>query len=79
MTIQAIHPEQLQEFIDYCLRFYAPESDLYPEVAMTPAEAYAGLLLRMTRHPDLPFDGDTIDRELVRDAVFEIRETTEAA
>ena len=79
MTTQAIHPEQLQEFIDYCLDFYAPESEIMPEVAMTKTEAYAGLLLRLTRRPDLPFDGDTVDRELVLEAVFQIRETTEAA
>lgn len=79
MTIETIAPGLIDSFVSYCLDFYGAESGIYPDIAMTREEALAGLVARLIQRPDLPFDGDTVDRELVRDAVLKMRTQPEAA
>jgi hypothetical protein len=59
------------EFLDYVLGFYGP-GELY-DIGMTREEAALGYLLRLTSKPHWPFEGDTVDRELVRDEVLAFR------
>jgi len=42
-------------------------------------EVCQGLIKRFSYRPSLDFDGDTVDRELVCEMVFEIREQKECA
>ena len=66
--------KKLEEFIEYVLDFYSPESELYPEMAFTREEVVAGYAERLIRHKEHEFEGDTVDREWVRDIVLEMRE-----
>lgn len=59
------------QFIDYCLEFYGTRG-IY-DLKMTREELEQGLERRLQNRPDVPFDGDTIDREIVRDEVLEMR------
>tara|TARA_A100000172_G_C3026004_1_gene104863 strand:- start:667 stop:924 length:258 start_codon:yes stop_codon:yes gene_type:complete len=59
------------EFIDYCLEFYG-DGGIY-DFNMTREELTEGLERRLKNRPDVPFDGDTIDREFVRDEVLAMR------
>ena len=60
-----------QEFIDYVLNFYA-EGEIY-DMRMTAKEAHRALNVRL-QNEDLPFEGDSVDREMVRDIVLANRQ-----
>ena len=70
------HLAKVAEFIDYVLDFYGPDSELYPELAVTRQEVLfaLGAGLVGNRWLNGRFDGDSVDRELIRDLVLEIRE-----
>lgn len=53
------------EFLDYCLDFYG-EGGLY-ECGLTPEELSKALKIRKTFNFATEFEGDSIDREMVRD------------
>ena len=60
----------LKKFIDYCMSFYGPQG-LYP-MGMTPDEIQKAVrLLDLVGNLDL--EGDSIDRERVRDIVRVMR------
>ena len=59
------------EFIDYCLDFYG-DGGIY-DFNMSREELAEGLERRIKNRPALTFDGDTTDREIVRDEVFAMR------
>lgn len=63
------------EFTNYCLDFYGPDSDLYP-MDMHRDEVIKALAVRMTTRKDLEFEGDTVDREIIRDIVLDMRAAT---
>ncbi len=61
-----------QEFIDYVWSFYAPDSELYGDFfdkTLTKEEIKKALKMRLT-NKKLAFDGDSFDREIVRDIMF---------
>lgn len=60
-----------KQFIDYCLSFYG-DGGVYP-FQFNRDEIEKGLYIRL-RNKTFPFEGDSIDREMVRDIVFELRE-----
>ena len=60
------------DFIDYCLDFYGA-SGLY-DFDMTREELIEGLERRLKNRPDVPYDGDTVDREFVYEEVVAMRE-----
>ena len=62
----------VQEFIDYCLTFYGDKEGLYP-MGATPNEILVALGVRLERYKHAEFDGDTLDREWVRDIMIELR------
>tara|TARA_A200000159_G_scaffold10482_1_gene8910 strand:+ start:355 stop:615 length:261 start_codon:yes stop_codon:yes gene_type:complete len=63
-------------FVDYVMSFYSNDPDsVYPELDFTRDEVYDALATRLTRKKfeETPFEGDTVDREIVRDIVLEDR------
>ena len=67
------------DFIEYMFSFYGHESfdPVYPEYNFTFAEVCRGMIARFGYRPSLDWDGDSVDRELVRDMILEIREREE--
>ena len=73
-------PPKMKEFIDYVYEFYGPNG-IYPMQA-TKEEIGAATVVRiMGEQPneygvpmnDIPFQGDSIDRECVRDVILMLR------
>lgn len=66
--------KEVLDFIDYCLDFYGHGDDaLYP-YGFHFSEVCEGMIARMKARPALDWDGDSVDRELVRDMVLSARE-----
>ena len=67
----------LQEFIDYVWSFYNPQSELYPIKGLTKKDILEAswLYLQMCCYPSMPEyswgDGDSLDREHVRDILLQ--------
>tara|TARA_R100001224_G_C3976163_1_gene134236 strand:- start:261 stop:506 length:246 start_codon:yes stop_codon:yes gene_type:complete len=53
------------EFLDYCLSFYG-EGGMH-ECGLTPEELTKAILIRKTFNFATEFEGDSIDRQMVRD------------
>lgn len=51
-------------FVEYVLSFYA-SGQIY-DIGATPKEVILATARRLDERPDVPFDGDSFDRELVR-------------
>ena len=64
--------KEVLDFIDYCLDFYGP-GGIY-DYGFHFSEVCEGMIKRFQYRPGLDFDGDTTDRELVRDMVLSARE-----
>lgn len=65
--------EQLNEFVDYVLSFYGP-GEIYDMCATRDEVLIAtGMRLGMCRWLRVKFEGDTIDREAVRDLIESLR------
>jgi len=64
--MQNISSQDLNEFTDYFLKFYEDDKELRKELIPI------ALGVRLERRPDMPFDGDSIDREEVRGIIFEM-------
>lgn len=62
------------DFIDYCLMFYGHGPDAVYPYGFHFSEICEGMIARMQARPGLDFDGDSLDRELVRDFVLDARE-----
>tara|TARA_X000000368_G_C22943830_1_gene673429 strand:+ start:551 stop:811 length:261 start_codon:yes stop_codon:yes gene_type:complete len=65
-----------KEFLDYCMDFYNPTSGLYPIDGLTRAEVALATLnyLDLVASTDIEWgDGDSLDRERVRDFIIETR------
>lgn len=60
----------MNDFIDYILTFYGV-GGIY-DINATRAEAIKATEIRMI-FTSVPFEGDSIDRELVRDIILKIR------
>ena len=67
-------------FIDYVWDFYSPDSDLYPIKGLTKHDIFDALKLYLNRikeaardsiYYDSWGDGDSLDRERVRDIILE--------
>jgi len=70
-------PMNLYDFTDYCQTFYdkAIADSIYPFA--TADEIRAAILAHVTDpNPPFPFDGDSMDREAVRDRILAMREKT---
>ena len=72
-----IEVKEILDFVDYCLDFYG-HAGIY-RYNFTVEEVLMGMIKRFHYRPRLDFDGDSVDREYVRDMVFEIRDAKEIA
>lgn len=54
------------EFLDYCLSFYG-EGGMYCHCGITLEDLKKAILIRKTFNFATEFEGDSIDREMVRD------------
>ena len=68
---------EVLDFVEYCLDFYG-HGGIY-DYGFSFDEVCKGLIKRFSYRPSMDFDGDTVDREYVREMVFEIREQRECA
>ena len=68
-------PEKISQFVDYFRDFYS-ETD-YTDRQFTDDEIRQAVQTRLQSRPDVPFDGDSSDRELVYD-IITARETATA-
>jgi len=66
----------MKGFIKYCNDFYGQDNSLYGKEffpstgGVTESELILATLIRIHSKPDLPFDGDSVDREHVRDILI---------
>jgi hypothetical protein len=60
----------MKDFIEYVMSFYGP-GEIY-DMGATREEVKEAVLVRL-ENTELPFDGDSVDRELVRDIILEKR------
>lgn len=65
----------MNEFIEYMHDFYGIKG-LYP-MQITDHEILIATGIRLERYQNIPFHGDTLDREKVRDIVVEMRQKYE--
>ena len=71
--------KELNNFVNYVWDFYSPKSDLYPIKGLTKAHIYDAFFTYKDRilKGDLEYvhyswgDGDSLDRERVRDIILE--------
>ena len=59
----------MNEFVKYVLEFYG-KGGLY-DFGATEQDIIKATGIRLAKRPELPFDGDTLDRELVRDILLD--------
>lgn len=62
----------MKEFIDYVLSFYG-KGGLY-DIGATEEEVKTALNIRLKIRQDIEFDGDSYDREIVRDIILAMKE-----
>ena len=70
-----------REFLDYCMDFYNPTSGLYPIDGLTREELALATLnyLDLVASTDITWgDGDSLDRERVREILIETRSHNQA-
>ncbi|MDA7837487.1 hypothetical protein N9A42_00455 [bacterium] len=67
-----ISRKEILDFVDYCLEYHG-HAGIYRD-NFTVAEVLKGMIKRFNHLPSCDFDGDSIDRELVRKMVFDLRE-----
>lgn len=75
LDIDLTYKPHLVDFLDYCQNYYDKDRDgsIYPFASE--AEIQIAVLAHVTDlNPRIPFDGDTMDREAVRDRILVIRE-----
>ena len=75
MSYEAVDYANQDVSVNYMMSFYSnrPES-IYPELDFDEPEIRKALNTRLTRKKyELPFEGDSVDREIVRDIVLENR------
>jgi hypothetical protein len=65
-----------QSFTDYMMAFYGPESELYPQLNFneTQIAIATGIYKMRLQVRGVEFEGDSVDREAVRDIILEARE-----
>ena len=64
---------EVLDFIEYMQMFYCGEEAIYP-FEFTIPEICQGMIDRFNYRPAVDFDGDTIDREYVRDMILDARD-----
>ena len=70
--------DQVDEFIEYMQLFYCGEKAIY-RYDFNIEEICGGMIDRFKYRPSLDFDGDSVDREMVRDMIIDVRERASIA
>jgi hypothetical protein len=68
-----------EAFISYVLSFYGNGADAIYPMGATREDVIFALGIRIAGRPDFPFDGDSTDREMVRDIMTKNDPVMEAA
>lgn len=68
---------EVLDFIEYMNLFYVGEKAIY-RYDFTIAEICEGMIDRFKYRPSLDFEGDSVDREYVRDMILDTRERSAA-
>ena len=63
----------MNKFIDYVMSFYGRDEIYDMDVTREEAKAATGVRMGICKHSGVPFEGDTIDREAVRDIIEDMR------
>lgn len=58
----------MEDFIDYVMSFYGP-GEIY-DMGATRREVEIAIGIRLG-NTEIPFDGDSVDREMIRDIILE--------
>ncbi len=66
----------MQNFTEYMMAFYGPESEIYPELGFNEIQINiaTGIYKMRLDAQGEEFVGDSVDRERVRDIILEARE-----
>ena len=70
-VVKPISNEDLLEFIGYFLQFYDGDKGLYPIKGLTIKHIVDGVEKRIKDKPDMDFQGDSMDREMVRNIILD--------
>ena len=69
--------QKISDFVDYVHQFYGKDGiyakQFFPPNGATPAEIVLAVKIKLLMNIDLPFDGDSMDREIVRDIMAQAR------
>ena len=69
--------QKISDFVDYVHQFYGKDGiyaeEFFPPNGATPAEIVLAVKIKLLMNIDLPFDGDSMDREIVRDIIAQAR------
>ncbi len=71
-----LNKEDMKNFKDYIWSFYGKDKGIYKDFFdnnLTMEEVEKAIKIRLSKIK-LKFDGDSIDREIVRDIIFKLRE-----
>jgi hypothetical protein len=69
---------EVNEFIEYMQMFYGSDIECPYPMFVTVEEICQGMIDRFKYRPSIDFDGDSVDRELVRDMIIDVREREKA-
>ncbi|WJE87991.1 hypothetical protein YFHUAIHA_CDS0118 [Phage C48C1] len=70
---------EVLDFIEYMQMFYGSDVECPYPMFVTIAEICQGMIDRFKYRPSIDFDGDSVDRELVRDMIIDARERVKEA
>ncbi len=70
---------EVNEFIEYMQMFYGSDIECPYPMFVTVEEICEGMINRFKYRPSIDFDGDSVDRELVRDMIIDVRERASIA
>lgn len=65
---------KINEFVEYVMSFYGLDEIYDMKVTRAEVKASAGVRLGICKWSGIPFEGDSIDREAVRDIICDMRE-----
>jgi hypothetical protein len=63
----------MKEFVDYVMSFYGRDEIYDMKVTREEVKAAAGVRMGICKWNGIPFEGDSVDREAVRDIITDMR------
>ena len=71
MINERLNMNNVNEFVNYVMQFYG-KGGIY-DFGATEKDIIIATGIRLQNRPEMPFDGDSLDRELVRDILLEMK------